>query len=155
MDKTIVTAFLVVAGVVSAVLVFNSIYPALLQSRDAMTSMEHRMDERLKSQIEIIHAAKSGSQALIWVKNVGALRLVAVEMSDVFFGPEGNFVRVPYGLPGSSGLHWEYSVENGGEWVPTATIRITVVNYPSLPAGRYLVKVTLPNGVSDDYFFSW
>jgi hypothetical protein len=155
LDKTIVTAFLVMAGIISAVFVFNSIFPAIVQSGDAMTSMERRMDERLKSQVEIIHAVKAGSSVLVWVKNVGALRIAAVEACDVFFGPEGNFVRVPYGAPGTLGLHWEYGVENGGEWIPSATLKITIVNYPSLPAGRYFVKVSIPNGLSDEYFMSW
>jgi hypothetical protein len=155
LDKTIVTAFLVMAGIISAVFVFNSIFPAIVQSSDAMTSMERRMDERLKSQVEIIHAVKAGGSVLIWVKNVGALRIGAVEACDVFFGPEGNFVRVPYGVPGTQGLHWEYGVENGGEWTPSATLKITIVNYPSLPAGRHFVKVSIPNGLSDEYFMSW
>jgi archaellum component FlaG (FlaF/FlaG flagellin family) len=151
-DKIFVTAFLVIAGVISAVFAFNAIYPAIVQSSDAMTSMERRMDERLKSQIEIIHAARSGSDALIWVKNVGSVRLAPPEASDLFFGPQGNFARIPYG----TGLtHWEYVVENGDEWNPTATLKITVVNYAfSGPGARYFVKFVLPNGVDHEYFFS-
>ena len=105
MDKTIVTALLVMAGVISAVVVFNSIYPAIIQSRDAMTSMERRLDERLKSQIAIIPAAQSGGIVLTWAKNVGAVRVAAVEACDVFFGPEGDFARVPYGVAGTPGSH--------------------------------------------------
>lgn len=152
MDKVIVTALLVMAGVISAVFVFNSIFPLMAQSGDAITSMEGRIDERLKSQIEIIHAVKSGSDVLVWVKNIGSLRVAAVEACDVFFGPEGNFTRIPYG----TGIpHWEYGVENDTAWNPTATLKITIVGYSPLTSGRYLVKVILPNGIADDYFFSW
>lgn len=152
MDKTIVTALLVIAGVISAVFVYNSIYPAVVQSSDAMTSMERRMDERLKSQVEIVHAAKSGAQVLVWAKNVGSMRVIGVESCDVFFGPEGAFSRIPYGV---GTPHWEYVVENGTEWTPTATVKITIVDYSPLSSGRYFVKVVLPNGVSDEYYFSW
>ena len=152
MDKTIVTAFLVIAGVLSAIFVYNAIYPAIVQSGDAMTSMERRTDERLKSQIEIIHAAESGSDVRMWVKNVGALRIAAVEACDLFFGPEGNFSRIPFG---TGNPHWEYAVENDTEWNPTATLRITIVGYSPLASGRYFAKMVLPNGVSDDFFFSW
>jgi hypothetical protein len=152
LDKTIVTALLVIAGVISAVFVFNSIYPAVVQSSDAMTSMERRMNERLKSQVEIIYAAKSGAEVLIWAKNVGATRIVGVESCDLFFGPEGAFSRIPYGV-GSP--HWEYVVENGAEWTPTATLRIIVIGYSPLSSGRYFAKIVLPNGVSDEYYFSW
>jgi hypothetical protein len=152
LDKTIVTALLVMAGVISAVFVFNSIYPAIGQSSSAITNMEARVDERLKSQVEVVHAAKSGSDVVIWAKNIGSLTVDSVESSDLFFGPEGNFMRIPYG----SGMpHWEYSIENNAAWQPTATIRMTIIGYSPLNAGRYFVKLSLPNGIADEYFFSW
>jgi hypothetical protein len=148
-DKTIVTALLVMAGVISAVFVFNSIYPAIVQSNDAMTSMERRMDERLKSQVSIIHATGSGGNTLVWVKNVGSLRIAPVEACDVFFGPEGNFARIPYGAAAGQ---WQYMVENGTEWNPTATVKITI-NSDLAPGTRYFFKIVLPNGVADEDFF--
>ena len=38
MDKTIVTGFMIVVSVVASVLVFNALYPAILQSTDAMVN---------------------------------------------------------------------------------------------------------------------
>ncbi len=151
MDKTIVTALLVIAGVISAVFVFNSIYPAIVQSSDAMTSMERRMDERLKSGIQIIHASKSGSTTLVWVKNVGSLRAAPVEMCDIFFGPEGNFVRIPYGTGAGE---WQYTLEGAAaEWTPSATVKITIKTALT-PGVRYFIKIVLVNGVSDESYFS-
>ena len=152
MDKVIVTAFLVIAGVVTAVLVFNTIYPAAVQSGDAMTQRGRRIEERLKSRIEIIHATADGSNALVWVKNVGSLRISAIDRCDVFFGPEDNFSRVPYGQEAGN-PYWTWKIENGSHWDPTATLQITVTN-SSLLEGRYFVKVIAPNGVSDEDFFS-
>ncbi len=151
MDKTIVTALLVIAGIISAVFVYNSIYPAVMQSGDAMTSMERRMDERLQSQIQIIHATGSGGNTIVWVKNVGSVRVGAVEACDVFFGPAGSFARVPYDP--ASNPHWSYVVENGGDWTPSATLRITI-NAALTPGIRYFIKVVLPNGISDETYFS-
>ncbi len=155
MDKTIVTALLVMAGVISAVFVFNSIFPAIGRTSAAIANMEGRLDEQLKSQIEIIYATRADDRVLIWVKNVGALRISAPEASDLFFGPQGNFSRIPYGDPGSPDLHWEYFIENGTEWDPTRTARITIVGYPWLESGMYFAKMVLPNGVEDQYLFSW
>lgn len=152
MDKTIVTAFLVITGIISSVMVFNAIYPALGQSSDAITSMQGRIDDRLKSQIGIIHAVKIDSDVKLWVKNLGSLRIGAVEACDLFFGPDGNFARIPYG---TGNPHWEYTVENDSDWNPTATIRISIVGYAPLTSGRYYAKLILPNGVSDQTFFSW
>lgn len=151
MDKIIVTALLLIGGVVSAVAMFNAIYPAMTQSNQAMVGMERRIDDQMKTQVDIIHAAKSGSTVLLWVKNVGSLRVIGVDFSDLFFGPEGAFVRIPYG---TGTPHWEYTVENGGEWTPGATIRITVVD-ATLNPGRYFCKFVLPNGITSEYFLSW
>lgn len=153
MDKTIVTGLLIIAGVVAAVALYNAVYPAVVQSGDALTSRQRRIDERLHSQIEIIHAVPYGvssNVAYVWVKNVGSSRVTAIQSCDVFFGPEGDFSRIPYG-EGQS--HWTYDLENGDEWDPTATLKITI-DYKDTLAGRYFVKVVLPNGISDEDYFS-
>jgi archaellum component FlaF (FlaF/FlaG flagellin family) len=152
LDKVIVTALLVIGGVVSAMLVFNSIYPTLGQTSDAFTSMENRVNDQLKTEIKIVYGAQSNGAVQIWVKNIGSLRITALEASDVFFGPEGNFARIPYGV---GTPHWEYVVENGTDWTPSATLQITIVGYSPLNPGRYYTKVVLANGVSDDYILSW
>ena len=152
MDKIIVTAFLVVAGAVSSIFLFNSVYPAIGQSSDALSSMEARIDERIKSQVEIILAVKSGGDVLVWAKNVGELRVNAPEAADLFFGPDTSYARIPYG---SGTPHWEYSVENDSAWNPGATLRIRIADYPALPSGQYYVKLVTSNGAAADYTFSW
>lgn len=148
MDKAITTTFMIVASVVAAVLVFNSVYPAVIRSSDAMTSMTSRVDDRLKSQIEIIHATgQAGSNAFVWVKNIGSMRIAAVESCDVFFGPEGQFSSLSYDED------WSYDVENDDQWNPTATLKITITSTISSDT-RYFVKVAIPTGVSDEYYFS-
>ena len=152
MDKIVVTALLLVAGVISSVFLFNSLFPVITQSTDAMVSMERRADDRLKSQVQIIHEARADSVVVVWAKNVGSVRIIGVNSSDLFFGPQGNFARIPYGEGTPS---WQYEVENGSEWNPASTIRITISGYTPLDAGRYYVKLVLPNGISDETFFSW
>ncbi len=154
MDKVIVTAMLVVAGVISAVFVFNSIFPVIAQSSDAMVSMQQRIDDRLKSQVEIIQATKTPSDTIeLWVKNVGDARIAPPESCDLFFGPQGNFARVPYG---TGAVYWDYAIENDTDWNPRATLRITIYGYSPLTAGtQYYAKIVLPTGISSDYYFSW
>jgi len=153
LDRTIVTSFMIIGGVIAAVLVFNTIYPAVLQSSDALTNRQRRIDERLKSQIEIIHATADGSNALVWVKNVGSSSIGAIERCDVFFGPEGNFSRIPYEDEAGGTPYWAWKLENDTDWKPTATLQITVTYGLSL-SGRYFVKVVTPNGLSDECYFS-
>ncbi|MBI5302722.1 MAG: hypothetical protein HY868_11335 [Chloroflexi bacterium] len=155
MDKMIVTSLLIVAGVISAITVFNAIYPLIGQSNATMTSMQTRMDERFKTQIQIVHAAKTPSDEVhLWVKNIGTARVLAIESSDVFFGPQSNFARIPYNT--GSGTYWQYSIEGGGtDWNPVTTVKFVIKGYTFLgPGTRYFVKVVLTNGVNSEYYFS-
>ncbi len=165
MDKTITTALLIVISMVMAVALFNAAYPAVVKSGDAIANMTNRADERMKSQIAIIHMAGEldghpvsfdgeGPYAVsIWIKNIGATRITAIERSDVFFGAEGNFTRIPaQNESGTSYPYWTWQIENGAEWDPTATLKITVHYLSPLPAGRYFAKIAIPSGVSDEQF---
>ncbi len=154
MDKAITTALLIVAGVICMIFVFNSVYPMVNRSSAAMTSMADTIDDRMKSRISIVHATSSGDRltVYIWVKNVGDTRIVSIEQSDVFFGQTTNYARIPYG--GSSYPRWSYIIENDTEWKNSATVKITIA-YDSDPgAGTYYIKVVIPNGIADEYYFS-
>jgi hypothetical protein len=156
-DKAITTALLIIAGVVCMIFVFNSVYPMINRSSQAMSSMADTVDERMKSRINIVHAANSAdrTEVYLWVKNVGSQRILAVEGSDIFFGLENNFVLVPYVTDAPEGSPWwEFSLVNDTEWKTSATIKITI-HYDADPgAGTYFAKFIIPNGISDDYYFS-
>ena len=157
MDKAITTALLIIAGVVCMIFVFNSVYPALNHSSQAMVSMAEQVDERMKSRISIVHAANSANHTsvFLWVKNVGTQRIVDIEASDLFCGPSDNFSRIPYvDDAGTSYPRWIYALENDTEWQTSATLKITI-DYSSDPgAGTYFTKFIIPNGISDEYYFS-
>ena len=169
MDKAITTTFMIIVGVILSVMVFKAVYPAVIQSNDAMTSMQQRIDDRTQSQIEVVHAAGelagNGSwqdsngdgdfDVFVWVKNIGSLRIVPLERLDVFFGPEGNFTRIQHiNQAGGAYPYWEATVENDTAWNPTATLKITIHYNVPLVSQRYFVKVVIPNGISAQYFFS-
>jgi hypothetical protein len=146
---------MIVASVIAAVLVFNAVYPAVVQSNSAMVGMKVRIDERLHSQIAVIHATKSADQpevALVWVKNIGSSSIKAIERCDVFFGPEGNFYRIPHG---SGDRRWEHVLENDSYWKPGATLRVSVIlDYGLEPGERYFFKMVTPSGISAEHYFS-
>ncbi len=153
MDKVLVTILLIIAGVVCSMVVVNAMYPAITGTSGAIKDAVSRIDDRIKSNIEIIEVADEGTDVHIWVKNVGASRIGALEQSDLFFGPEGNFSRVPYGSAGSPTPYWDYTIENNEKWMPTATLKITV-HLSSAPSGIYFIKVVVHNGISDEILFS-
>ncbi len=167
MDKVITTALLIVVSVVLALVLFNAAYPAISASGDAIASMANRANERLRSQIVIVHAASELDSAdtwydangnglfdvFVWVKNVGDIRISPLSSLDVFFGPEGNFTRI---LPqeNAAGRYpfWTSSVDGVTDWVPTSTLCITIHYLAPLSPTRYLIKVTIPTGISAEDF---
>ncbi len=170
MDKVITTAMLIIISMVMSVALFNAAYPAVIDSSQAINEMAGRAEDRLQSQIEIIHVAGELDQngwwqdvngngyfdVFVWVKNVGGTRIFPTENVDVFFGPEGNFARIPLASQaGAAYPRWSGQIENGAEWTPAATLKLTLAYELPLAAGRYFVKVTAPNGISDEDFVGW
>ena len=125
-----------------------------------MVSMTDKINDRMQSEIDVVQATGStnSSVVFIWVKNIGTARIDAVDQSDIFLGPEGNFARINYYLnPDKTPAalpYWSYNIENGTEWGTGSTIKITVTFSSNLSAGTYYVKVVIPNGIQAEYYFS-
>ncbi len=148
---------LTIAAVVGIGAVINSVIPAIGRAGNALVASADVADDRLSTRVEIIHATgqDAATEADAWVKNTGAVRIIAVDKSDVFFGPETDFQRIPYGGSGCTAPCWEYSLENDTEWDPTATLHITIYPSSALAAGTtYFLKVVAPNGIEDSKFFT-
>ena len=123
-----------------------------------MTGTAAKLDERIKTDICIVHAAGDGDVTVfVWVKNVGTTEIAVPERSDVFFGQTGDVLRIPYTEEaGGTFPYWEYEVENGdgSHWQPASTVKLTLT-FSSAPAeGYYLVRVVTPSGVIRDHYFS-
>ena len=148
---------LTIASVVGVIAVINSVLPAIGRAANAMVSSADVADDRLSSRIEIIHATgqDAATEADAWVKNTGATRIIALDKIDLFFGPETDFQRIPYGGSGCTAPCWDYTLENDTVWDPTATLHITIFPTDALAAGTtYFVKVVAPNGIEDSKFFT-
>jgi flagellar protein FlaG len=146
-----------VAGVVAIMAVINAVLPAVGRTSGALVATADVVDQRISSQIEIIHATgEVGTPtAHVWVKNVGAATQSPLDMIDLFFGPEDDFSRIPYGGASCTAPCWEYDLENDTTWVPTATLHISIHWDQNLQTGVvYYVKVVSPNGVDDAKLFT-
>ena len=155
---------------VSAVLVINSVYPAIVRSGNSLTRMSTKLDDRIESQVKTVYATAELDENAVWqdagtigkfdvdfwVKNVGASRLLAIDQSDVFFGVEGDFERIPYTTDAGGGYpQWSYSRENGTDWVNSVTVNFTILYSASLSSDEYFLKFIAPNGAYDDHYFSF
>ena len=155
MDKVMVTVLLLIAGVVCSMVLLNAVYPAITGSSGAIVDAASKIDDRIRSNIAIIQIADSGSNVYIWIKNVGASSIGGISQSDIFFGPQGNFIRIPYSDP-TAAPSWKYIVEpNGGAWGPSATLKITITSTgPLTSLSEYYFKVVIPNGISAQDYYS-
>ena len=148
---------LTIAAIVSVVAVTNAVLPSVGRTTGALISTSSVVQDRIASQIEIVHATgqDGNPDADVWVKNIGAATVDPVDRIDVFFGPSGDFQRIPYGGSGCTAPCWEYTIENATDFEPTATLEIIVHDTANLTAGQtYYVKVVTPNGVDDSKYFT-
>lgn len=157
MDKTITTALLIIAGIVCSIFLFNTVYPMVNRSSAAMVSMSDKINDRMKSRVNIVHVANTADRLTVylWVKNVGSSRILAIEETDLFFGEEDDYNRIPH-VDDAKGAYpyWTYMIENNTEWVGGATLKITITYETDPGTGTYYAKVIIPNGIADEYYFS-
>jgi archaellum component FlaF (FlaF/FlaG flagellin family) len=148
---------LIIAGVICSVFLFNSVYPMINRSSAAMVSMTDKIDDRMKSRIDVVHATGSADRktVYIWIKNVGSTRIETIQECDLFLGPEGDFMRIPH-ESNAAGTYprWSYDIENDTEWGVGATVKITVTYDVDPGSGTYFIKVVIPNGIAAEYYFS-
>lgn len=154
MDKALVTILLIIAGVVCTMVIVNAVYPLITGTSGALTDAVQRIDDRIRSDIKIIEVSPNGTSIHVWIKNIGASSIGAIEKSDIFFGPEGNFARIPFGSDGSPLPYWDYTLEDGSDaWKPSTTLKITIHLEQAEPGTRFIKMVT-HNGISDWRLFS-
>jgi archaellum component FlaG (FlaF/FlaG flagellin family) len=170
MDKVLSTILLMVAAVVCVTLVINAVYPAITSSSGALSTASARMNERIRSQVEVINAAgeldgdgdwqdtnsNNYFDLFVWMKNIGAETVVDIKRCDVFIaGNQTVWAWIPHAYYAEGAYpQWDYVVENGDDWSTTTTLRIEISYESPLSSGEYNVKVLIPNGVSDEYYFS-
>lgn len=167
MDKAITTALLIVISMVMALMLFNVAYPAVIEGGDSIRNMANRAEQEMKSDVTIIHGASEldgtgwwqdtnangDFEVFVWVKNTGSLRITGLEYLDIFFGPDGAFMRIPSQANANGSYpYFTWQVEGDTDWTPVATLRIAIHYEFPLSPGHYFIKVSIPNGVSDDDF---
>jgi archaellum component FlaG (FlaF/FlaG flagellin family) len=161
---------LVIASVIGAALLINAVYPSIVRSSNAISRISQQVDQRIESQISIPYGAAELDKfgvwvdsdgdtrfdVWVWVKNVGSARILGIDQTDVFFGTEGNFRRIPY-VDDAAGTFpsWSYVIENGTEWGSTVTVKLTIHYAAALTTGIYIVKVVVPSGAYGELFFSF
>jgi archaellum component FlaF (FlaF/FlaG flagellin family) len=158
MDKVLITVLLVVASLLASSIVVNTVLPSVQRAGGDVAAVSARVSDRIRSDVRIVETAavSGGTEVQIWAKNVGAVTIANPDRLDVFFGPVGDFQRIPpCAQTGGEPTCWEAAIENDTKWTPYATARITIRAASPLQAGNdYVVTVVLPTGVIASTVFS-
>ncbi len=167
---------LTIAGVIAAVAVMNAVYPAVTRSSSAVASASGTVDERIRTNISVVQSVgelnsssawvDTNSNSLfdfyVWSKNVGDIRILAVDEVDIFFGQPGGIERIPHeDDAGGNYPQWSYSYEGGAtDWGLAATVKFDIKFDDGCPGsciqstGTYFIRIITPNGVASESYFS-
>ena len=134
----------------------NAVLPALGKSSSALATANKKAAERIKTDIEIVHATGDTAGTItVWVKNVGDQVIRPVKDSDLIItkpAAAGGVKRLSY-VAGCGGECWDFTIEDSAsDWTTAVTVKFTLTT--SVTSGSYSVSVAVPNGVSATKDFS-
>ena len=170
MDKIIATVLLIVGSVVASILVINSVYPAIVRGSNSLARVSAKVEARIESQVKVVYATAELDKGAVWqdvdsdllfdvnvwLKNVGSARILGIQDTDVFFGTDGDFVRVPHTTDaGGQYPQWTYTIENGTDWINSVTVRFDIHYNATQSSDEYTVKLVVPTGAYDEHCFSF
>ena len=154
MEKAITTSLLIIASIVAAMALINAVIPAMGKSASALAMANSTTANRIRTDIEIIHATGDDSANVItvWVKNVGTKIINPITASDIILTTPTTVGSLPY-VSGCSSECWDYTLEGGAtDWNQAATVKFTLKT--AVTTGVYTVRISSPNAASDTEDFS-
>ena len=170
MDKVIVTALLVIAGVTAAGLVMTTLTPIVGSSSQSVVESQKDLSRRIQTDFEIT-AVHADSDVLVraWIKNVGGANISFIEQSDVFVSStdKEQFVLLCYDEPISCTENkWSAFEKDGvtkktGYWTEGETIQLTLslkddaISKLVQSTRTYNFEFTTSNGVKSAYQFKY
>ena len=170
MDKVIVTALLVIAGVTAAGLVMTTLTPIVGSSSQSVVESQKDLSRRIQTDFEIT-AVHADSDVLVraWIKNVGGANISFIEQSDVFVSStdKEQFVFLCYDDPIiCTENKWSAFEKDGvtkktGYWTEGETIQLTLslkddaISKLVQSTRTYNFEFTTSNGVKSAYQFKY
>jgi archaellum component FlaG (FlaF/FlaG flagellin family) len=155
MDKVLTATLLTMAAVVAAIMVINTMLPALGKASSSLISSTGAASDQIKTNLDIVHVATNTStnQILVYVKNIGTIEITDIDSSDVFLQTgTATYDRITYNA--GSNPKWIYTIQDSATaWTQNRTVLITIT-VSSLTSGDYKVRIVTPNGVSTEESFS-
>ena len=163
MEKVIVAGLLIIASIVAAVLAITVLAPSSVDSKNSILSSNRVANSFVGTNIDGLNAVPDGGNGLAvsaWFKNVGSVDVEPISAIDVFLlaGDRLSGRYIPYSDTPTSTDRWEVILpEDSDVWArgETLLIRLTLETSSPLSAGRHMVSLTTPNGVTGDVLFEY
>lgn len=107
--------------------------------------------ETALTSIKVIYVNANGTTVKAWVKNTGMYSISNLDAVDVYFGEVNALQRIPYNS--ATAPKWVY--DNTDTWNPKQTKELTITLSSAIQLNKtYMLKIALPNGITDEYIFS-
>jgi len=163
MEKVIVSGLLIIASIVAAVLAITVLAPSSVDSKNSILASNQVANNFVGTNIDGLNAVPDGGNGLgisAWFKNVGSVDVEPISAIDVFLltGNRLSGRYISYSDTPTSTDRWEVvSPQDSDVWArgETLLIRLNLEASRPLSAGRYLVILTTPNGVTGEIFFEY
>ena len=148
--EVIATYILVIATVIAVSSVSLAIIPTVRDLANSYISISENLNERVKTDIDIIFIKANDTTLTVWLKNTGdtVISKDLIAMSDIFVVSKNS----SYHFSLSSAT---YKITNGdGDeyWEKGETLMVQID--VSLPSNEYLLTFVLYNGVKVNEVFS-
>ncbi len=149
-ESILLIASITIAAIFASTVISKS---TIIQSFFATQTQMQR--EVALTNIKVIYVNASANSTIVkaWIKNTGMYSISNLDTVDIYFGEVNALQRIPYNS--ATVPKWVYDNADTGIWNPKQTKEITITLSNAIEAGKtYMLKVALPNGITDEYIFS-
>jgi len=160
MDKIIITGLLVIAGVITAVILFGTLRTSVEDAAETTKTAGARADAQTRSGVTVIRviAGPNGTRLDIWAKNTGSIPINQLEKIDIFLadieGNWGDYILYMEAGPAADRNTWRVVSPADLTWRPGETFQLRA-SLPVNPVSNtgYNLTITTPDLYTEKYRF--
>ena len=147
---------LIIASVVIATSIAGVVISQLGVFESTFTATTEGQKDMILTKIKIVYATSTTPDNVnVWVKNIGVNPIVNANNTDVYFGEIDSVTRIPLNTKKQLDDTWLFDGPlPEPDWQIANTHSINITDNDLVSGVTYVVSITTPNGVSDEYVFS-
>ncbi len=149
-------AILIIASVVIATSIAGVVMSQLGVFESTFTATTEGQKDMILTKIKIVYATNTTDNHVnVWVKNIGINPILGANKTDVYFGEIDSVTSIPLNTKKQLDNTWKFDAPlPQPDWQISDTHSINITDNDIVRGVTYVVSVTTPNGVSDEYIFS-